>query len=412
MKKYAALVLGLVLMASPALAAPATGAPIKIGDINVGTKFPDYSAPYKHGMALAIEEANANGGINGRPLEIISRDSKMDPGHAIRLAEELIARDEVSLLVTGDASNVTLAVSNWGKQKKFPVINTIADADTIMWEHGHDYIFRITFGGYHEMSALIKSAYDLHKDKMKGKRWAIVAANYEYGRSLGHTAKIAAEQQGLNPQWVIEQWPAYGKMDAGATIAAVQQAEPDIIVVLTPGSDFPKFVREGNKRGLFKNRIVLAPEGCMREHLDVLKNEMPSGWICIGFPFDEIQDTKFAKFRQDYQTKYHEPLRTFSLYGYNAGQATVAALRKADSTDPKKVHAALKTVSFDTPLGEQHFREIDHQANTQFWVGLSSVNNGQGTMINWHVENTSDYSPTDAWILEQRAKAAEGKKGE
>ncbi|MDD3182425.1 MAG: ABC transporter substrate-binding protein [Alphaproteobacteria bacterium] len=409
MKKYAALVLGLVLMASPALAAPATGTPIKIGDINAYGKLSVFVQPYKNGIEMAVDEINAAGGINGHPLQIVSRDSKFDPATSVTMADDLLMREKVSVIMNCDSSTATLAVASWAKRNKIPFVNTASEADSTIWEQGNDYSFRLSQGGYMWLSAVMNEAIKLYGDKLKGKRWAIVAPNFEFGQSLVKMAKMITEERGLNPTWVIEQWPAYDKLETGATVAALERSKPDIILNILITNDLAKFVREGNKRGLFKNRIIIAPQTAMPDHLDMLGKETPAGWISAGFPVDDIQDKVFAKFRKAYADKYHTPLKSYSLSGYNGVQAIAAALRKAGSEDPAKIRDALETVSFSTPFGEQQFRKIDHQANVPFWVGVTGVKGGKGKLLDWTMEKAEDHSPPDAWILEQRAKAADTK---
>ncbi|MDD2325443.1 MAG: ABC transporter substrate-binding protein [Alphaproteobacteria bacterium] len=407
MKKISALLLGLSLIAltSPALAAPATGEPIKIGDISMYSKAPEYANPYKMAVDLAVSEINADGGINGRPLEVVSRDSRMDPGEAVKLAEELFARDKVQIFMNCDSSAATLALSSWAMRNKIPLIDTNSDADSIIWKHGNDYVFRTIFGGYTQMSATIKMAKEQHGDKLKGKRWVTIAPNYEYGHSIIDAAKLVATEQNLDPQWVAEQWPAYGKLDAGATVAALKHAKPDVIVSLMLNDDLVKFVREGHKRGLFKDTIVISPPLAIPEHFEQLKNETPVGWYSVGFPVGEIDAPAFVKFREAFKVRYNEPPSTTGLYGYNGVQAIAAALRKAGSTDPEMVRNALEEVRFQTPLGEQHFRKIDRQATGTFWVGVSGLKGGKGALTNWRVEKIEDHAPSDAWILEQRTNA-------
>src|SRR5438874_13464555 len=84
------------------LAIPATmaaGQPIKLGELNSYKTFPAFLEPYKKGMELAVEEINASGGLLGRPLELVVRDDTGNPGDAVRVAEELITREKVDLLM-------------------------------------------------------------------------------------------------------------------------------------------------------------------------------------------------------------------------------------------------------------------------------------------------------------------------
>ncbi len=63
---------------------------IKIGEINSYKAQPAFLEPYKKGMELAVEEINAKGGIDGRKVELITRDDNANPGDAVRVAEELV----------------------------------------------------------------------------------------------------------------------------------------------------------------------------------------------------------------------------------------------------------------------------------------------------------------------------------
>ena len=101
------------------LAAPAAAQQtIKIGELNSYKAFPAFLDPYKKGMAMAVDEINAKGGVLGKKLEVISRDDGANPGEAVRVAEELVTREGVSMLAGTFLSNIGLAVTNFAGQKK------------------------------------------------------------------------------------------------------------------------------------------------------------------------------------------------------------------------------------------------------------------------------------------------------
>jgi branched-chain amino acid transport system substrate-binding protein len=86
--------LGLAGIVAAGFAAPAAAQQtIKIGELNSYKAFPAFLEPYKDGMALAVEEINAKGGVLGKKLEVISRDDGAKPGEAVRVADELVARE-------------------------------------------------------------------------------------------------------------------------------------------------------------------------------------------------------------------------------------------------------------------------------------------------------------------------------
>src|SRR5690242_4829174 len=71
---------------------------IKIGELNSYKSQPAFLEPYKRGWEMAVEEINAKGGVDGKKLEVISRDDGANPGEAVRAAEELVTREGVVAL--------------------------------------------------------------------------------------------------------------------------------------------------------------------------------------------------------------------------------------------------------------------------------------------------------------------------
>src|SRR5271156_2598678 len=110
---------------------------VKLGELNSYKVFPAFLEPYKKGMELALEEINASGGVLGRKLELVTRDDGGNPGDAVRVAEELISRDKVNVLMGTFASNVGLAVSNLAAQRKVLFIASEPLTDKIVWENGN-----------------------------------------------------------------------------------------------------------------------------------------------------------------------------------------------------------------------------------------------------------------------------------
>ena len=118
---------------------------IKIGEINSYKAQPAFLEPYKKGMDLAIEQINASGGVNGKKLELISRDDNANPGDAVRVAEELISREKVDVLTGTFLSNIGLAITDFANQKKFFFLAAEPLTDKITWQNGNPYTFRQLF---------------------------------------------------------------------------------------------------------------------------------------------------------------------------------------------------------------------------------------------------------------------------
>ncbi|MBK9676560.1 MAG: ABC transporter substrate-binding protein [Betaproteobacteria bacterium] len=388
-----AAVAALATVLSPAAAAQ----PIKLGELNSYKTFPAFLEPYKKGMDLALEEINAAGGVLGRPLAIVSRDDNGSPGDAVRVAEELVTREKVTLLMGTFPSNVGLAVADLAKQRKILFLAAEPLTDKIVWENGNRYTFRLRASTYMQTAMLAPEAAKLGK-----KRWAIVYPNYEYGQAATQAFKkqmMALQTGGIE---FIEQAVPLGKIDAGPVVQALADARPDAIFSSLFGTDLARFVREGELRGLFRDRPVFNLLGGEPEYLDPLKDEAPVGWWVTGYPWYAIDTPPHRRFRDAYQARYKDYPRLGSVVGYSTVQAAAAALRKAGSTDTEKLVAAMKGLAFDSPFGRISFRALDHQSTMGAYVGRTALKDGKGVMVDWRYADGKDHLPSDDAVKAMR----------
>ncbi len=242
---------------------------IKIGEINSYSGLPAFTEPYRKGWQLALEEINAAGGVDGKKLEVISKDDGGKPAEAVTAANELVSKDGVVMLAGTFFSNIGLAVSDFAKQKKILFLAAEPLTDAITWSKGNRYTFRLRPANYEQAAMLAEEA-----AKLPAKKWATIAPNYEYGQSAVAVFKKLLSAKRPDIEWVGEQWPPQGKIDAGAVVEAIARTEPEAILNVTFGPDLVKLVREGNTRGLFKGRSVVSFLTGEPEYLDPLKDEV------------------------------------------------------------------------------------------------------------------------------------------
>jgi len=383
----------LLLLALALVAGNAFSQTIRIGELNSYKVFPAFLEPYKKGWELALEEINAAGGVNGRKLEIVSRDDGGTPGDAVRVAEELIVRERATVLMGTFASNVGLAVSNLAAQRKVLFLASEPLTDKIVWENGNRYTFRLRPSTYMQTAMLVPEAAKLNK-----KRWAIVYPNYEYGQSATASFKKLLSQAQPGVEFVAEQAPPLGKIDAGAVVQALIEAKPDAIFSSLFAVDLQKFVREGNTRGLFKNTPVVNLLAGEPEYLDTLKDETPDGWWVTGYPWSEIATPEHARFRDAYQKRWNDYPRQGSVVGYTSVYAIAEALKKARAADTEKLVVALKGLKMTTPFGPIEWRALDHQSTMGAYVGQLAKKDGKGVMVNWRYADGASFQPPDQEI--------------
>jgi len=378
------------------LAAHAQGT-IKIGEVNSYKAQPAFLEPYKKGMELAVEEINAAGGVNGKKLELITRDDNASPGDAVRAAEELISREKIDVLAGAFLSNTGLALTDFAKQKKFFYLAGEPLTDKIIWGSGNKYTFRLRPGTYMQAAMLVPEAV-----KLKKKRWAVVYPNYEYGQSAVAAFKELLKAAQPDVEFVAEQAPPLGKIDAGAVAQALADAKPDAIFSSLFGADLAKFVREGQQRGLFKGVEVFNLLAGEPEYLDPLKDEAPVGWYVTGYPWYDIKTPEHKKFLDAYQAKYKDYPRLGSVVGYSTVMSAVAAIKKAGSLDQDKLIAAMAGLPVSTPFGTATFRALDHQSTMGAYVGRIGLKDGKGVMTDWRFVDGKDALPSDDEIKKMR----------
>ena len=372
---------------------------IKIGEINTYSKLTNFTFPYRNGWKLALEEINAAGGVMGKKLEVISRDDAGKPGTAVTIAEELVTKDKVALLMGSFFSHIGLAMTDFAKRNKVLYVAAEPLSDAVVWAKGNRYTFRLRPSTYMQAAMLAAQA-----AKKPAKRWATIAPNYAYGKDAVKSFKKVLKALRPDVEFVAEQWPALFKINAGSEIQALAGAKPEAVYNVTFGGDLAKFVREGTLRGFFKNVFMVSLLTGEPEYLDPLKGEAPAGWLVTGYPWYDIKTAAHDKFLAAYRKKFNDYPRTGSIVGYNTMMAVAAMLKKAGTTDTEKMVDAMEGLSYDSPTGPVHFRKIDHQSTMGAYVGYTGLKDGKGVMVDWYYADGKDFLPSDEEVRKLRAK--------
>ena len=347
---------------------------------------------------MAIEEINAKGGVLGKKLEVISRDDGANPGEAVRVAEELVTREGVAMIAGTFLSHIGLAVTNFAGQKKVFFLAAEPLTDKITWQNGNKYTFRLRATTYMQVAMLMPAA-----TAAKKKRWALVYPNFEYGQSAAENFKALMKKAQPDVEFVTEQAPPLGKIDAGAVAQAIDDAKPDAIFNVLFGGDLAKFVREGNTRGVFKNRTVVSLLSGEPEYLDPLKDEAPVGWIVTGYPWDKIKTPEHTGLRRRLSeevqrlsaARLDRRLRDHEVARRRHRQGQVAPT-------PRSWWTAFKDLKVDSPFGPFVYRASDHQATMGAYVGKIALEGGKGTMVDFKYVDGASVLPSDAEVKKLR----------
>ncbi|NND64394.1 MAG: ABC transporter substrate-binding protein [Gammaproteobacteria bacterium] len=359
---------------------------------------PETARAWKNGWTMALEEINASGGVLGRPLEVISRDTRGDPSDALQVANDLVSRDQVVMLYGSLYDHVNLAMSNFARNHQILYFSPAGGTLKLTGEEWHDLYFQYQ----PPISGWIGPIVD-KKEVSTANRWAVVSANYEFGRSLVDEFQTRMEQVNPDFEFVEKQWFPIFKLDAGSVAQVLSQTEVDGLFVLAFESDYVKFVREGRKRNLFENKVIVAPVGGHPGYIRQLGEEAPVGWWSTGYPVEQFNKPGLVSFREKYQSRYDGLPDMFAQFGYVTLHFITDAMEKTGSTDSHLVAEMLRTTTFDTLDGPLSFREFDGASSYGMWIGKTGFYDELPTIVDWEFVDPVPYLRSREELMKLRA---------
>jgi len=355
-------------------AAFAQGGPIKVGvPLPLSGPAALYGEPALKGAQMFVQELNAAGGVLGRKIELVVRDSKATPDEAVRVSREMILKENVDFLVGTLTSAEGPAVSTIAKENKIVLIAPIPKTDQLVAPKNlHPYIFRTasntTIEGRTGAEIIAKWA-DV-------KRVATIAHDYAYGQDV--TKEFIAHIKKLRPdiEVVDSQWPKLGEADYTPFINAQMSKKPDAIFSAMWGGHFVTWAKQAKPLGMFdavKNRVVNGGEAGSVEATRAMGPEYPFGIIANAYDLPTYKGQPQS--HKDYIARLkaftkEDPPSSWPIMMYVAMQFLTEGIKKAGSTDSDKVSAALKGLTIDTPFGKQTIRAKDQQADRGEFYGV------------------------------------------
>jgi branched-chain amino acid transport system substrate-binding protein len=353
--------------------AAAANEPIKIGfPIPLSGPTAVYGEPILKGAQMAVAEINARGGVLGRKLELLSRDSKANADEAVRLARELIIKNNVDFLVGTLTSAEAPAVSTVAKENKIVFIAPTSKS-TILTDpqHIHPYIFRVSSNTDVEGLA---GATEMSRFKSV-KTVATIAADYAYGRDA--VAGFIKALKKLRPDIKIvdQQWPKLGEPDFTAFITAQMGKKPDAVYAAVFAGDFVTFVKEATPLGYFKairNRFVDPSEVGTTDEAQALGKDYPYGIIADSYDpviWGGHEPAGHKKYIADLKAFTHEKYASgWSIVGYQSIYALADGIKKAGTTKSDAVSKALEGLTFNSPVGKRTFSVKSHETFApEYW---------------------------------------------
>jgi len=312
-----------------------------------------------------IDRINAAGGLLGRQLQPIYRDSKGQPQEAARVTRELVNTDGCEILVDAEASSGSYAVQEVVRDLGVLCIHSTSEATSLTADPKlrAPTAFRGARQGVHD--AIVGGAYSAKVAMVKKlTKWATCSPDYSFGRET--TAQFSEFLKHFAPDVEVtsQSWPKMGQPDFTEVITKILQAKPQALYSALFAGDLSAFINQGNVYALFSATQVFAPTMGDLPVLTGVKN-LPAGIQCATRYLPTFPDTPAnAAWGASYRKANNNAYPTNWSWECAASMRFVeAAVKKANSTDGKKAAEAMEGLTIDSVFsttGKITMRAADH----------------------------------------------------
>lgn len=376
----------LVLLLAIGLVTPA-GAAAKPEPIKIGAFFAlsgpaaHIGTPTKLVAEMVVDQINRQGGINGRPLQLVIGDTESDPAKAASVAKRFIYEDKVVAIIgptsTAEGMNVRKIVTDAG----IPTFMTVGGDPVIDPKHGPiDYVFKSP----QRSSTAVKRLYHYLREKGLTKI-ALLTASDAFGKDGEGWLEQLAPEFGL--QIVAKESFGPKDTDMTAQLTKIKNAAPQAIVVWTIGPAGPIIAKNKVQLGittpLFQchgqpdpKYIELAGKAAEGDRMPATKL-MAAAQLPDSDPQKPVIQKFIHLYNEVYQYNRQFPINTHSGYAWDAIMIVAEALKKA-GTDPKALRQAIEeTKGYVGISGIYNLSPTDHNGLGEDSLVIVQVQNGQ-----------------------------------
>jgi branched-chain amino acid transport system substrate-binding protein len=300
------------------------------------------------GAELAVDQANAAGGVNGHMLELVVYDDQAKAAQVVPLANKLIGQDGVKIAVSGSYSGPTRAAAGIFQEAKIPYISAYAVHPDIT--RAGNYVFRTSFVGEVQGRAGAK----LVGDSLGKKRVVLITLQNDFGKSLAAGFKEKAGSFGIT---VVNEYQ-YSIKDRqfGPIVAKVKADNPEAIYATGYFFTAGPLVKQLRAGGV--NAPVIGQEGYDSDKFIAIAGKAAEG-VIITTSLDRDSDAPETKgFIAEFEKRAGFGADMVAASGHTAIKVAVAAMRKAGTDDPAAIRDAIAQTKLVASTGDISFNSL------------------------------------------------------
>jgi branched-chain amino acid transport system substrate-binding protein len=346
---------------------PGSDTEIRIGEFSslTGTTA-TFGQSTHHGILLAVEEANAAGGIMGKRIKLVTEDDQSKPEEAATAVTKLITRDNVKAVIGEVASSRSLAAAPICQDNKIPMVSP-ASTNPEVTAKG-DYIFRICYIDPFQGEILAKFAFN-----SLGIRKAAILKDVKNDYSIGLAQFFEKTFIALGGTIVATQAYSEGDSDFKAQLTSIKGAEPEAIFVPGYYTEAALIVKQA--RELNMNIPMMGGDGWDSSKLIEIGGTALNGTYYSTHYAADDTSALVQNFVGKYKERYKEIPDCMGALGYDAALLLFDAIKRAGKTDGAAIRDALaQTSDFVGVTGKI---TIDSDRNARKSIVIIEVQDGQ-----------------------------------
>lgn len=340
------------------------GDPLKIGmATTLSGAIALFGVANQDGAQLAVDQLNEEGGVLGRPVELIVRDDEAAPESGAQIARDLIIDDEVDVLLGPVSSGVALAITEISEERKIPFIVHTSNTEALMVEEFQPYMVSVVPNTGMEARA---QGVDLADSGFN--TWATIAPDYEFGRTQTGTFVDTITEENPDVEIVEQQWPELGETDFQPFVTAILSQNPEAVYSPLFAGDLVTFTRQAANFGFFDQTefTALYETDALTELGDEVDLSGIRAYSRCPFTIDTPQ---MAEFVEAYQEEYDRVPSDWACMAYDAVKLWAQVVEENGTEDPDEFIEAVEGHDFNSLRGDFTIRAADHQAAVPSYIG-------------------------------------------
>jgi branched-chain amino acid transport system substrate-binding protein len=368
-KKIYQLLASAALVTALPLSALAQGKePVKVGLVSSKSGvFAEQGEEVMRAVKFAIEEANSKGGVDGRKVEVQEGDDESTPDAGRRVAEKM-ARDGHNLLIGAVPSSISLAIAQNLDRWDAAYFIQASKSDKLTGDTCKPRSFRTNHSDAMDIAMINEWA-----KKIKGNTFAVIAADYVWGRDSGESFKKAMEAQGKKVPLTL--YVPMGTKDFSPYIAQLKAANVDGIWVAEVGRDAMAFVKQAGEFNLIPNTPLIGHALISNFIINATGKNLEGVPGNSGYAAD-LNNPRNKEFVAAWKAKFNRMPTDAEGQAYNGAQVMFDGVRLAKSVKPDDVSKALRGAELNTIYGKVTMRAADNQLVLPNYVGRVKMVDG------------------------------------